>query len=67
MTKELEDAIKVLTEAIKTDTEYRRGWQANIAMAFKDECRKIGNLHTEANSAATRFLSHLCETDFEVL
>ncbi len=32
----VEDAVRVLTEALVKDPGYRMSWQANIAMAFKD-------------------------------
>ena len=66
----LKEAVSVLVEALKTDESYRIGWQANIAMAFKDEyCREkfqqseqnFEDVHELANSAADNFLNLLCE------
>lgn len=64
------EAMKVVTEAIKTDPSYRVTWEANIAMAFKDEwVRKVGDhgshkadygdIHLVANNAANNFLDIL--------
>ena len=61
-------AVKVVTKAIKKDPNFRIGYQANIAMAFVDECKdSIGfenvpydNLHMRANEAADRFLTNWC-------
>ena len=73
----IEDAVKTLTEAIKKDVEFREGYKANIAMAFKDEVEKNGlhspnpenhsilmtreMLHKIANKAADNFLDIWCE------
>lgn len=35
--EELQNAVQVLVDALKTDEEYRVGWISNLAMAFKDE------------------------------
>lgn len=64
---DVKKAVEVLVRALKADRQYRLGWQANIAMAFKDEYGKNETLHQKANAAANRFLSNLCETNFEVL
>jgi len=60
------EAVKVLREALLEDLSegsYYYSWQANIAMAFVDECEQQGIrshlLHTVANDAAKRFLSNL--------
>ena len=61
-------AVKKLTEAIKKDPDFRMGYQANIAMAFVDECYEaVGfenvpyeTLHQKANNAADRFLNNWC-------
>jgi hypothetical protein len=57
-----------LAEALK-DPAYRYGWQANIAMAFKDQM-DYGNddpstslgRHDIANKAAVRFLEQISPT-----
>jgi hypothetical protein len=58
------DAIKVLTEALKKDSGYHYSWQANIAIAFQDACKKEGisfpQLHNISNTAALNFLDVLC-------
>lgn len=66
---EIKQAIETLIKAIKEDEEYRRTWQANIAMAFKDEMAKWefgtridmhkDDLHEVANKAANNFLDVL--------
>ncbi len=69
----LQDAVKVLTEALVKDPGYRMGWQANIAMAFKDEYERElvpedadltdnvrASIHKIANTAADNFLNVLC-------
>ena len=64
----LSDVVKLLTKAIKDDPDLRMGYQANIAMAFVDECKgTIGfknipydTLHQAANNAADRFLNNWC-------
>ena len=64
---EIEKAIKILQKSLK-DKDYYLGWQANIAMSFKDlvyEAKRtdknirISNakLHKLANEAAKRFLN----------
>ena len=70
METELKKAIKVLVKNLKDDSGYRYSWQANIAMAFKDEYEnymmefgEVANqedLHAVANNAANRFLDLLC-------
>jgi len=65
----VEKEIKVICEAIKNDEGYRMSWQANIAMAFKDEwTRYLGensdilthqSVHMIANNAAKNFLDIL--------
>ena len=70
METKLSKAVKTLVEALKTDESYRIGWQANIAMAFKDEFTKTNpdlkstsdyELHIIANQASNNFLNLLCE------
>ena len=69
----ISEAIKVLTDALKEDKSegsYYYLWQANIAMAFKDEfenrmgaqdtCVGKQTLHIIANEAAKKFLDLLC-------
>lgn len=57
-------AIEKLTKELKADPGYFMAWQANIAMAFKDECRNAGvqfpQLHEIVNQAAVNFLNLLC-------
>ena len=66
------DAIKHLTTQLKKDEGYRLSWQANIAMAFKDNWgwyeKKTGkrymnrkDKHIIANDAANYFLDLLCK------
>lgn len=69
MENKLQDAVKTLIEALKIDEDYRNGWKANIAMAFKDEFYRINpdlkstseyELHIIANKASDNFLNLLC-------
>ena len=69
---ELQEAIAVLIQALKTDKMYRQGWVANIAMAYQDQeadyfreypGKKIlghSDRHKIANDAAERFINQLC-------
>lgn len=64
-------AIWILSKALRTDPEYRQGWVANIAMAYKDaesQYRDKHNLitylnkehrHNIANQAAENFINQL--------
>ena len=63
-----EQAVQHLQNVLATDPDYRYGWQANIAMAFYDECMKYldmgynlqkADIHKIANDAANRFLDVL--------
>jgi hypothetical protein len=70
MDKKLKDAVDTLVAAIsedKSEGSYYYAWQANIAMAIKDEADiYMGNvltpqlLHQIANDGAKRFLDQLC-------
>lgn len=61
----IKSPIKDLVKALKKDKEYYIAWQANIAMAFKDEHhRQYGRtsqkkIHEIANQAANNFLNLL--------
>jgi hypothetical protein len=70
----IEHAMKILINALKTDESYRIGWQANIAMAFKDEYywnnvnehgyidpTKTDAIDKIANQASNNFLNLLCK------
>jgi hypothetical protein len=64
------DAVKTIVKELKADEGYRIGWQANIAMAFKDEWQRTvdsgvlpiaqDQIHAIANQAADNFLKTLC-------
>lgn len=67
---DVSEAVKVLTQALKDDVEFREAYKANIAMSFKDEYfrKKLdkkylnkNDLHLVANQAADNFLNLLCE------
>jgi len=65
MTK-VSNAVKILLTALKNDEDYYYSYQANIAMAFKDEYdrnnKKYKNrkdIHDIANQAAINFLNLL--------
>jgi len=67
MKNKIKEAIDTLSEALKTDEGYRIGWQANIAMTFKDEYSRNSlkyktrqDIHNIANTAADSFLNLLC-------
>ena len=69
MDSKLKDAVEILVQALKTDEGYRIGWQANIAMAFKDEYNRNRlkyktkqDIHTIANNASDNFLDLLCKS-----
>ncbi len=56
----LEDAMKTLQTELLADEEYRRGWQANIAMAIHDTSRRRGeSVHEWRNRCANTFLNYL--------
>ena len=64
MSTEIQNAVETLTKAIKDDPELYYAYQANIAMAFKDEYnrnhKKYKNkedVHKIANTAAKNFLN----------
>lgn len=58
-------AMQTVIRELRKDSGYFYGWQANIAMAFQDECdrEKINiapqRLHLIANQAAINFLKML--------
>lgn len=69
----ISEAIKTITNALKEDKSegsYYYSWQANIAMAFKDEfenrmgeqdtCVGKQTLHIISNEGAKNFLDLLC-------
>ena len=62
---ETAEAVRILCRSIKADPDFWRTWQANIAMAYKDEYERNKNLktpvHIIANNAARNFLMQLCE------
>lgn len=63
----LKEAVQRLIKELKEDEQYRYSWQANIAMAFKDQAYydkrtwDKDELHDTANSAAIHFLELLCK------
>lgn len=65
----LSDAINRFCEEIKNDKGYRISWEANIAMAFKDQFNFSGYkhdakvVHEVANKAAAAFLDQLIGKD----
>lgn len=71
------EAIDVLTKEIIQDEGYRYGWQANIAMAFKDEWERnmekygvkycLANIHAIANKSAQDFLDVLCDDKLDTV
>ncbi len=70
MSNEIKDSIAVLVKALKEDDGYYMGWQANIAMAFFDECGKTilndkRHILDIANQAAKNFLDMLINTEIK--
>lgn len=65
----ISDAIKMICEEIKNDKDYRISWEANIAMAFKDQFYFSGHehdakvVHEIANKAAAAFIDQLIGKD----
>lgn len=66
MENKLKEAVELLCENLKSDETYYYSWQANIAMAFKDEYARnspvgsrLDNLHELSNNAAKNFLNQL--------
>lgn len=65
----LGDAFERICEEIKNDKGYRISWEANIAMAFKDQFYFSGHkhdanvVHEVANKAAAAFLDQLIGKD----
>ena len=63
------EAVKVLTQALNDDMDYRRSWHANISIAFQDEFARNSmksdiekrNIRDVANRAADHFLNQLCD------
>jgi len=59
------DAVTCLTNALRDDPDYFMTWQANIAMAFVDECCRHPTkpsrtkMHGMANTGAINFLNML--------
>jgi len=48
----IEDAMKIISDAIQNDDGYAIGWQANIAVAMQD----LGIDHETANKGAGNFM-----------
>lgn len=61
--------MKELTEVLQTDKGMRRAWEANIAMAFKDQFHFSGHkhdakvVHEVANKAGAAFIDQLIGKD----
>lgn len=57
------EAVNHLVKELKADADYYYTWQANIAMAFKDEFDRSylsKGVHEMATKAAKDFLELLC-------
>ena len=52
--------VHFLIKKLEEDSDYRRSWKDNIAMAFKDCYNSNKSLHDNANMSANRFLDILC-------
>jgi hypothetical protein len=64
MKTKVSKAVKTLTEALRKDPDFYRSYQANIAMAFKDEYdrsskkyKNRGDIYKIANTAADNFMN----------
>ena len=57
---EFKEAYDVISKGLRDDKALYYSYQANLAMAFKDECARMGykfpDLHIIANEAAKNFL-----------
>lgn len=62
-------AMNHLTETLKNDSDFRLCWEANIAMAFKDQFSFSGHkhdpeiIHEVANKAAAAFIDQFIGKD----
>lgn len=66
----LPQAIETLVESLNNDAGYRFSWQANIAVQFQDEWKRVcesegppldrETIHEISNKAAINFLHLLC-------
>ena len=67
METELSKAVKILAKHLNDDIDYRKSWQANIAMAVIDQYNRLDpmvqklNIHAIANTGARHFLDLLCK------
>lgn len=70
--KELQDALKKVTEELKSDMDYRRSWHSNISMAFQDHANDAGlivdtmEIKRIADRAADHFINQLCDCHWSV-
>lgn len=65
----IEEAVSVLRKELKSQSDYRYTWQANIAIQFKDEWQRVvekyglpctpEHIHEISNKAADNFLTLL--------
>lgn len=62
MSIEIENAIKTLSNAMKEDPDYARGWFDNISMAVQD----AGCIRFIANNGAARFMKTAFDVDVDV-
>ncbi len=67
MKTELHQAIDTLIKALNEDDQYRYSWQANIAMAIKDELYRAGItgelIHKACNQGAINFLGQFTSSE----
>lgn len=65
----LQQATEIVCNELKNDSAYRLAWEANIAMAFKDQFAVSGEAHDSqivhkiANRAAAAFIDQLVGKD----
>lgn len=70
------EAVRKLTKELENDADFRYSYQANIAMAFKDEYARRKkdkkylskqDIHEISNIAANNFLALLCRKTKSIL
>jgi hypothetical protein len=60
-------AVSILTAALIKDKGFRLTWQCNIAQAVADNWDDQAPTPQNGAEIANAFISHLCQTKFEVL
>lgn len=58
------ETMKILVKALKEDPDYYMSWQANIAMAFKDEFSRHPRAAEAVNSETVHVIANTAAKDF---